>query len=169
MDCCSNNKNSTVTGLLEVGAQTLTQLDKQPQVCPDCRGKSHGVTRRTVLLMLRPSLLEKTGEGAFRFCESPECEVVYFSEEGRARFTKDDLRVRVGVKEKSDPIPLCYCFGFEEKDLREEIGTNGHSMVPQRITALVKQGMCACQERNPSGACCLGEVTRAAKRLMQEA
>jgi hypothetical protein len=79
------------------------------------------------------------------------------------------LRVRVGLKEKDGPVPLCYCFGFSEQAVREEIAANGHSLIPQRITALIKERMCACEERNPSGACCLGEVTQAVKRLMKEA
>jgi hypothetical protein len=31
-------------------------------------------------------------------------------------FRTEALRVRVGLKERADPIPLCYCFGFDEKD-----------------------------------------------------
>jgi hypothetical protein len=51
--------------------------------------------------------------------------------------------VRVGLKEKLDPIPLCYCFGFDEADAREEISHTGQTSIPQRIATLLKQGMCA--------------------------
>jgi hypothetical protein len=78
----------------------------------------------------------------------------------------EDLRVRVGLKEKDDPAPLCYCFGFDERHARDEIASTGRCSIPERITALIRQGMCACAERNPSGACCLGEVNRAVKRLL---
>lgn len=27
--------------------------------------------------------------------------------------TKEMLTVRVGIKETEDPIPLCYCFGYD--------------------------------------------------------
>jgi hypothetical protein len=134
-----------------------------------CGSASRLVTRRTVLLMLRPELLDRAGEGEYRFCADPECRVVYFTEGEGASFTTDDLRVRVGLKEKADPIPLCYCFGLDEADARGEISSTGRSTIPQRISALIKQGMCACAERNPSGACCLGEVNRAIKRLSAEA
>src|SRR5262249_4334747 len=76
-----------------------------------------------------------------------------------------DLRVRVGFKEHDDPIPLCYCFGFDEADVREEIACTGESAIPQKISAMVKQGLCACETRNPSGACCLGEVNKTVTRL----
>jgi DNA-binding transcriptional MerR regulator len=94
--------------------------------------------------------------------------VVYFAAVAGAIFTADALRVRVGLKVKDDPVPLCYCFGFEETDARAEIALTGRTTIPQRITAFIKQGMCACEERNPSGACCLGEVNKAVKRLMAE-
>jgi len=135
----------------------------------DCRGRgcaSRSVTRKTMLLMLEPEHFDRAGAGHYRFCTDPECRVVYFSEDEGATFTTNDLRMRVGLKEKRNPIPLCYCFGFNEADAREEIARTGRTSIPQRIAALLKQGMCACPERNPSGACCLGEVNKAVKRLL---
>jgi len=134
--------------------------------CLSCDGPSRLVSLRTMLLMLKPELFDQVGESQYRFCASPDCQVVYFS---RARsFTTVDLRVRVGLKEKDGPIPLCYCFGFSEQAVSEEIATKGHTTIPQHIRALIKERMCACEERNPSGACCLGEVVKAVKRLMKE-
>lgn len=133
--------------------------------CASCRGASRPVTRKTMLLMLKPEHLGRVGEGEYRFCPSPDCRVVYFTDGGGPSFTTEDLRVRVGLKERDGIIPLCYCFGFDEAEARGEIERTGQSTIPQRITALIRQGMCACPARNPSGACCLGEVNRAVKRL----
>ncbi len=119
-----------------------------------------------MLLMLKPEYLDRVGEGEYRFCHNPECEIVYFTEGAGAVFTKGALRVRVGLKEKEDPIPLCYCFGFDEADVRAEIARTGRSAIPQRISAFIRQGMCACPTRNPSGACCLGDVNKVIARLM---
>jgi hypothetical protein len=90
--------------------------------------------------------------------------VVYFAEDGDAVFTTGDC-VRMGSNEHEDPIPLFYCFGFDEADVCEEIARTGRSAIPQRISAMVKQGLCACEARNPSGACCLDEVTKSVTRL----
>jgi hypothetical protein len=120
-----------------------------------------------MLLMLEPERFDQVEESQYRFCSSPDCPVVYFSREHS--FTTDDLRIRVGLKEKDGSIPLCYCFGFSEQAVREEIAAEGKTTIPQHITALIKERMCACEERNPSGSCCLGEVTKAVKRLMKEA
>ena len=155
MNCCGK---SSVVETQQVGANRGCQL---------CGGPSRPVTLRTMLLMLKPEFFDQVGENQYRFCASPECPVVYFSRE--RSFSTGDLRVRVGLKEKDGPIPLCYCFGFSEEAAREEIQTKGHTTIPQRIAALIRERMCACEERNPSGACCLGEVTQAMKRLMKEA
>lgn len=115
--------------------------------------------------MLKSHLLEQAMAGSYSFCSASECPVVYFEEQGRQRFTNDDLRVRVGVKVKTDPIPLCYCFGFDESHIREEISATGATTVPERISKLIREGLCACDTRNPAGVCCLGEVNRTVKRL----
>lgn len=166
MSCCETEKPATEASPFN---EEGSPQDGTNRGCTRCGAASRLVTRRTVLLMLRPELLDRAGEGEYRFCADPHCRVVYFTEGEGPCFTTADLRVRVGLKEKDDPVPLCYCFGFDERDAREEIARTGQCSIPRRISALIKQGMCACLERNPSGACCLGEVNRAVKRLLAEA
>lgn len=100
------------------------------------------------------------------FCRSGDCNVVYFHPEGDC-LHKPDVRVRVGLKETADPVPLCYCFGFTLAMVHEEIRATGKCTIPQRITAEVKAGHCACEIRNPQGSCCLGNVNAAVKRAMK--
>lgn len=155
MSCCGES------------CEVETKLVGANRGCRLCDGPSRPVTLRTMLLMLKPEFFDQVGENQYRFCASPECQVVYFSRE--RSFSTGDLRVRVGLKEKDGPIQLCYCFGFSEEAAREEIQARGHTAIHQRIAALIRERMCACEERNPSGACCLGEVTQAVKRLIKEA
>jgi hypothetical protein len=94
--------------------------------------------------------------------------VVYFPFDPQApTFRRQDLVVRVGAKETADPIPICYCFGFTRKDIEDEIAASGRSTVAERISAEVKQGNCACEVKNPSGKCCLGDVTRIVRDHMR--
>lgn len=118
--------------------------------------------------MLKPHLLEQAATGVYRFCGVRDCPTVYFEEDGNRVFTTNDLRVIVGLKAKIDPIPVCYCFGFDESHLRDEIASTGSTTIPDRISSLIREGLCACDTRNPSGNCCLGEVNRAVKRLKQQ-
>jgi hypothetical protein len=173
-DCCSN-KNAAADMTVNV-EETLTAdpenapapQDDPRRGCRSCGGASRPVTRKTVLLMLKPELLERAAEAEYRFCSDPDCRVVYFTEDSDQYFSTADLRVRVGLKEREGEIPLCYCFGFDESDAREEIMSTGRISIPQRVAALIRQKMCACPARNPSGACCLREMNKAVKRLMSE-
>jgi len=115
--------------------------------------------------MLKPELLEQAMTGRYTFCSARDCPVVYVEEQGSHQFTIDDLRVRVGLKAKENPIPLCYCFGFDESHIRDEISRTGNSFIAERISRLIREGLCACEARNPSGMCCLGEVNKTANRL----
>jgi hypothetical protein len=38
--------------------------------------------------------------------------------------------------------------------------------VPKQVSQFIKEKLCACELRNPAGACCLGEINRAVKSLM---
>lgn len=174
MDCCPiDTQELTLVKVAEVVAldpvNALAPKDDPRHACRLCEGAIRRVTRKTVLLMLKSELLDRVRQDDYRFCSDPNCPVVYFTDNGGPAFMTSDLRVRVGLKERIDPIPLCYCFGFDEADAREEISKTGTSTIPKRIAALIKQKLCACPTRNPSGACCLGEVNKGIKRLMNDA
>lgn len=135
-----------------------------PEDCPICGVRGKPVARVTLQHLLRPESLPELIDAPFFFCETPECDVVYYSEFGERLFDKDDLRVRVGVKENVDPIPVCYCFGFTERDIIGDVAAHGHSTIDEIIRRNVKAGLCSCEVSNPSGRCCLGRVQKAIKK-----
>lgn len=163
IDCCAKEEPA-----IDSNCKPDAPSEVAPERCRVCGEQGTPVSRKTVLLMLKPELLEQALAGIFRFCATHKCSIVYFEEHGPRVFTTDDLRVIVGVKANSDPIPVCYCFGFDERHFREEITQTGSTTIPDRISSLIREGLCACEARNPSGLCCLGEVNRTAKRLKQE-
>ncbi len=95
------------------------------------------------------------------FCPLPDCDVVYFTREGKTLGRK--ALNRVGFKEKEAPRPVCYCFGHTQESIREEIERTGGSKVVASITEKVKAGECRCEILNPKGTCCLGDVNLAVK------
>lgn len=159
MTCCSTEFPS------ERAKSETVANENSEQPCTNCNGQSRPISRKTVLLMLKPHLLEEAMTGTYSFCSAPDCPIVYFEEQGIQRFTTDDVRVSVRVKTTEDPIPLCYCFGVNESHIREEISRTGKTTIPGRISRLIREGLCACESRNPAGVCCLGDVNRAAKRI----
>ncbi len=159
-DCCSIERPG------ENCATVLTDKSTTPQ-CVECGVDGRPVERQTILHHVKHEHLDRVSDEAYRFCADPNCEIVYYADSG-ARFTVDDLRELVSAKTTGDTRPICYCFGFTEGDARAEIERIGRSGIPATISRLIKAGTCACEVRNPSGACCLGEVNRTIKRLSAE-
>jgi len=134
--------------------------------CPECGQPGKSVETKTLKQIVQPWHLELVNKPGFLFCRSADCDVVYFHPDGDC-LRKPDVRVRVGLKETEDPVPICYCFGFTEAMVREEVRATGRCTILQRITTEVKAGNCACEIRNPQGSCCLGNVTVAVKRALK--
>lgn len=132
----------------------------EPDTCPVSGERGQPVARQTLEHLLRPEKRAEMIDQTYYFCETPECDIVYFADAPLHYFDKDDLLVRVGVKETEDPIPVCYCFNFTEQDIIQDLERHGEGRIFKAITAKVKAGLCACDVKNPSGRCCLGNVQK---------
>ncbi len=51
----------------------------------------------------------------------------------------------------NDNPRICYCFGYTETDIREDVRRHGRSTILERIGAEKKAGTCRCAEKNPKG------------------
>ena len=154
-DCCSTESPRTIAA--------ANPAEKTKANCPRCGQVGQPVALQTLKHQVKPEHLETVETGSFNFCRTATCDAVYFNERG-AVLTKADVRQRIGLKETQDPVPICYCFGFTEAMAVEEILATGKCTIPQRITAEIKAGNCACEIRNPQGSCCLGNIAAAVKR-----
>lgn len=117
-----------------------------------------GVDRITLKHWLVAPLVPRVGEEPFYFCDSKDCEVVYFSEDHSAIYYKHQVRERIGFKEVSGEAKICYCFGISREMISEEIIRRGKSDFFSWIKEEIRQGFCACEIRNPSGRCCLKQI-----------
>jgi|SRR6266852_334282 len=153
--CCSTSKDGACA--LPTG---------KPGACPSCGKKGKPVAVLTVKSLVRDHTRVPSSV-SYSFCRTTECDVVYFSDQ--AVFRKPDLKVRVGIKETADPVPLCYCFDYSREDMRRHIESTGRTTILEEIKAEVQSGFCACEVKNPSGACCLGDVTRAIQEAKKRA
>ena len=131
-------------------------------LCHQCGHEGRPVDRTTIDALLKPESLSQVNGNQYVFCETPSCPVVYYAADG-TEFGKNQVRVRVGLKETEDPVPVCYCFGVTERMIIEEVQRTGRSSASARIRAEVKAGTCRCEVENPSGQCCLGDVIRVEK------
>src|SRR5207249_1037014 len=146
------------------GSESCPETAGAASVCPVSGHKGAAVELQTVKALLTETALTRIERTAHRFCPEPTCDVVYFDAEG-ACYTKCDIRVPVWHKEPFGSRIVCYCFGESEGRIRAEIATVGRSLAVERVRQHMSAGRCACEVRNPRGACCLGDVTAAVKRV----
>ena len=103
-------------------------------VCPKNGKVCKPVPRITVEMLIRPEHRGSLTSLPYSLCDSPDCDVVYVSASGEQVINKKQLCVRVGIEEKEDPIPLCYCFDFDRKAIWDDIRSKGRTDVPSVIT-----------------------------------
>ncbi len=137
--------------------------DGNPPLCPVNGQSTKPVSRKTLESLLKPETRSSLLPQPYYFCDAADCDVVYVSTLGDQLITKDRLTVRVGLKEREDPVPLCYCFGYDRATIRADIKRSEDTDIPKIIAGRVRAGECRCEETNPSGGCCLGSIYRAIK------
>ena len=138
-----------------------------PEKCPQCQELGKTVKRITLGSLVRPERRPQIPlQDEFCFCRNPNCDVVYLRP-NEIIFRKDDLRVKVGLKESGDPtVPVCYCFGWTPQKIQAEMKATGKTTAIEQIKAQVKAGNCYCEVTNPQGSCCLGNVSQVVKQAL---
>jgi hypothetical protein len=137
------------------------------RACPTCGQRGAAVQLQTVKSLLTETALRRVQLTHYRFCGNPACHVVYFGDAGD-HFGTRDMRVPVWHKEPVGARLLCYCFGETESTICAEILEHRRTAVVERIREHIAAQRCACDIRNPRGACCLGDVIAAVKRMDAE-
>jgi len=146
---------------------SVPAVEPDAGACPACGARGVAVQLQTVKALLTEIALRRIRPTHYRFCGSRACEVVYFGDSGD-RFGTDEIRVPVWQKRSPGSRVLCYCFGEGEAVIRDELVESRRADVVDRIRQHIAAERCACDIRNPRGACCLGDVIAAVMRIEAE-
>lgn len=138
-DCCSST--------------CATDTPPTKHRCP-VNGKEYTeVSATTIMHHINDPWLWKEKNQRYYFCDDPECNVVYFGQDDSI-IEKFELRMPVGIKEKSKSALVCYCFGITSDEALNN--PEARAFVVQKT----KENICACKTRNPSGRCCLKDFPK---------
>lgn len=152
-DCCSTEN-------------TDSKKPSQSQSCPNCQEKGKPVDILTLKSLLVPDAMKRINpDHSYQFCRMAVCPVVYYNES--ISYLKEDLTVEVFQKGSADTTPICYCFGYNRKQLNDDAIKNGKSTIQEEIKQYVKDKKCACEIRNPQGSCCLGNIQQVIKEAVR--
>jgi len=75
------------------------------------------------------------------------------------------MNVIVGLKNGASPQTVCYCFNWSKEKIAHEINRTGNTNVIEDIKEKMKSQGCSCEISNPSGKCCLKDVSEVIKNI----
>lgn len=128
--------------------RSKNQKKLKHRTCPESNKKCGEVPYKTILHHLKEPWNLALKEQTYYFCRDPDCDVVYFGFDN-STIHKNQLRTKIGIKEKSDDALICYCFDVS----RATALANEQAKV--FVIEQTKNSRCSCTTRNPSGKCCL--------------
>ena len=147
MSCCSSSSRD--------------RMVSSPSYCPACQQAGQPVSkttpRHTLKKLFRHTL---SAESDYHYCDTPECSIVYFTDNGEQTFTTKQLINRVTCKDPSPETPLCYCFKITKGDALQEYRESHQSSVLETIKQKMSEKSCFCDKSNPRGVCCTTEIRR---------
>ncbi|MDF1878673.1 hypothetical protein JHD46_03360 [Sulfurimonas sp. SAG-AH-194-C20] len=132
--------------------------------CPVCGEKAKGVLSKTLEYLLVGESRDKLKcLDGFYYCKTSSCKVVYFRHE--EILLQKDISVVVGLKDGASPATVCYCFEWTKEKIKKELEQNSETIALEDIKTKMQNPGCSCETLNPSGGCCLGDVTKAIKEI----
>ncbi|MCL6480254.1 MAG: hypothetical protein K6U02_00870 [Firmicutes bacterium] len=139
-----------------------------PASCPVLKtgpGQKRGI--RTVKALVR-QLPFRMPPAQYYFCTAPDCDVVYFASDPAAPvFRRGDLLVAVAPSRPQAPDTSATAWHHRGVHLGESRTVESvHGCAEHRGRS--ESGNCACELKNPSGRCCLGEITQAERKALTQ-
>ncbi len=96
-------------------------------------------------------------EGGYAFCTNRDCATAYFAISDM--IPKASLRAFRFDQEAM----LCHCFDISESVYRAALTDGTAEAMKAFVVQQTKDGLCACESRNPSGRCCLADFRQIEK------
>lgn len=146
-------------GCCNTDTKKAESIEKESK-CPNCGEDGTFVDIVTVKSLVKEQFQTKIAfDEDYKFCKSPDCNIVYFSNDSDHYFQTEDLKEKATLKDRGLDVKVCYCFGHTRQTVLSEIQKTEHSSVLQDIKAKMKDPGCFCERSNPQGTCCLGNVS----------
>lgn len=135
---------------------TTKQLERKEK-CPLCNNEANKVSTQTLKALLKNETKETlTSLEGFHYCKTSPCKAVYFRSD--EILTQEDVSVSVGLKNSALVKNYCYCFGWTQNKIEDDIIKTRTSNAINDIKSKMSSIGCSCETKNPSGKCCMADV-----------
>jgi len=169
--CCNvsslSEEGSCSTKAHSDGNECCSPQPKGNLPCPYCLQEAKAVLSKTLEHLLTQGVKSRLAcLDGFYFCKTPSCKVVYFRNKEVLR--QEDISVVVGHKDGVKPATVCYCFEWTKEKIEAELEKTGETTALDDIKAKMESPGCSCEVLNPSGGCCLSDVSKAIKEIKKD-
>jgi len=134
-----------------------TTIEKTQLLCPECNQSCLPVSRQTMLHQVQFPENQRIPENNYAFCANRNCTAGYVSIS--AIIPKSQLRAFQSDRKSM----LCHCFDISESAYRTALADSSAAAIKAFIVQQTKDGLCACESRNPAGRCCLADFRKMEK------
>ena len=149
------------------GNNCCTPQPKGKVECPSCNIKAKGVLGKTLNALLKEETkLSLECLDGFYYCKTSSCKTIYFKKD--KVLTQKDIDIVVGLKDGASSATVCYCFNWTKKKIKEELMHTNNTIALDDIKEKMNTIGCSCEVLNPSGGCCLADVSKAIKDLKEK-
>lgn len=157
----------SVSGLALNVSPAFEAATAKETLCPVSATTAHRVRQVTLGNHVPAEYWRWVWEEGFHFCPTSDCPLVYFNNAKSIYFTKNELRTRVGIKESTSPIPVCYCMNVTAERIQEEIQVKRccDSLEDIKEYTKARTGK-LCHVTNPAGKCCGKHVTAVVEKAL---
>lgn len=134
--------------------------DNAINACPHCNQSGNNVDAITIKSQLKKEARNnmRLDMDEFNFCTNPECDTVYYSNDGNETFAQADIKSKITIKNDDTKTPLCYCKKLLKENVIEMI-KNNEPDIAKKVKAIISDGKSFCEKSNPKGTCCTEDIT----------
>ncbi|ODA40883.1 (2Fe-2S)-binding protein [Desulfosporosinus sp. BG] len=131
--------------MLELSVNT-----KADNPCPICGDPGQKVTKITVEHQVKNNI--SVHDEQFFLCRTPECEVGYYTEDGKV-ISQEQLINKIWFKDNiSSPIPICYCANVTKEEILYHVAELKCCSTLNDIKSHTGANTgCKCITKNPAG------------------
>jgi hypothetical protein len=149
--------------------EALNNRASECALCPRCGKPGRTVSEVTVQSLVTDQAKTRFKQlHGFSFCPTAGCAVVYFRAGSGECVFQQEVRVDVFQKSTNPKRLVCYCFGHTLEAVQADARANSASRTLEEIKANCAQGLDRCEETNPQGSCCLGNVQRVIRETVDK-
>jgi len=146
----------------------LTTNSEDMNKCPVCNQMGKKVKNITVKHLVKAEFSESVGDLNYAICMNKDCDIVYFSGNKEAQFSKEQVKVPIWFKNDADPRFACYCSEVTIDQVKETVRDKGARKMKDvlAITGAMKNSKC--EVKNPLGVCCHETIQQAIDEALAE-